>query len=366
MAGLQQRWSILRADCRRFGSSYKLTSSDVGATLRVQVTATNAGGSTAATSALTGLVEAAPPPAPVNLTLPAVEGLAVDGQTLEASTGTWTENPSSYAYQWQDCNSLGASCTSILRCDELQLRRWPGRMPGTRSGSGVKASQRGRLELGHLGLRRASCSCWRRSTSILPALSGSAVEGQSLKASNGTWSGSPTSFTYQWQDCDSSGSSCSVISGASSLSYTLTGSDAGHTVRVQVTATNTGGSESATSSQTAVVQILGPRNTVLPSISGSVVEGQALKASNGTWSGSPTSFSYQWQDCNSLGASCVAISGAVSATYTLAGSDAGHGQGPGDCHEQRRLERGDLGSDGCGAGVGACQQRPSVAQWLGR
>jgi hypothetical protein len=32
---------------------------------------------------------------------------------LTASNGTWSNNPTGYAYQWQRCNSAGASCTNI-------------------------------------------------------------------------------------------------------------------------------------------------------------------------------------------------------------------------------------------------------------
>ena len=48
-----------------------------------------------------------------------------------------------------------------------------------------------------------------------------AEEGQTLSASTGTWTESPTSYAYQWQDCNSSGESCATISGATTSSYTL-------------------------------------------------------------------------------------------------------------------------------------------------
>ena len=88
----------------------------------------------------------------------------------------------------------------------------------------------------------------------LPVISGTATQGQTLSTSSGTWNGSPTSYSYQWQDCNSAGAGCSNIGGATSSSYTLAASDVTHTVRVLVTASNSGGAGSAAaSSPTAVV-----------------------------------------------------------------------------------------------------------------
>ena len=75
----------------------------------------------------------------------------------------------------------------------------------------------------------------------LPVISGTAQQGQTLTASNGSWTNSPTAFAYQWQDCDSAGASCTSISGATTSSYTLAAGDVGHTIRVGVVASNAGG-----------------------------------------------------------------------------------------------------------------------------
>ena len=88
---------------------------------------------------------------------------------------------------------------------------------------------------------------------VAPSISGSATEGQQLSAAGGSWSGSPTSYAYQWKDCNASGEGCSSISGATSTSYRLAAGDVGHTVRVVVTASNAGGSTAASSAATAVV-----------------------------------------------------------------------------------------------------------------
>jgi len=74
-----------------------------------------------------------------------------------------------------------------------------------------------------------------------PSISGNTVQGQTLTEAHGSWTNYPTSYSYQWQDCDSVGNNCSAIAGATSQTYTLSASDVGHTIRVQESATNAGG-----------------------------------------------------------------------------------------------------------------------------
>ena len=88
---------------------------------------------------------------------------------------------------------------------------------------------------------------------VLPVVSGVAGEGQVLSAGSGSWSGSPTSYSYQWQDCGSSGASCVAVAGATASTYLLGAGDVGHTVRVVVTAVNGAGSASVSSAATGVV-----------------------------------------------------------------------------------------------------------------
>jgi hypothetical protein len=73
-----------------------------------------------------------------------------------------------------------------------------------------------------------------------PSLAGVAEQGQTLELTQGSWSGSPSSITDQWQDCRS-GEVCTPIAGATAASYTLQPSDVGATVRVLETATNSVG-----------------------------------------------------------------------------------------------------------------------------
>lgn len=64
-----------------------------------------------------------------------------------------------------------------------------------------------------------------------------------------------------------------------------------------------------------------PSNTVAPTVSGTAKVGQTLTASTGTWtSGTTPTYSYQWQNSPD-GSTWTSISGATSATYTVASSD---------------------------------------------
>jgi hypothetical protein len=100
-------------------SSYLVAAADVGLRLRILVTATNKNGSASAASAASATVAAAPvsaptvvPPAP--LTPPSISGTPQEGQTLQASSGTWSgTTPLSYRYQWSRCNSTGGSCSAV-------------------------------------------------------------------------------------------------------------------------------------------------------------------------------------------------------------------------------------------------------------
>lgn len=158
-----------------------------------------------------------------------------------------------------------------------------------------------------------------------PSISGTARDGSTLTAHRGRWTNQPTSFAYQWERCDGGGANCAAIAGATAQTFTLGTADVGHRLRVQVTASNSAGSGTATSNATGVVQAVGsaPRNTAAPTISGNPQEGQTLSATAGGWSGA-SSFGYQWQRCDGAGASCAAIAGATGQSYNLTSADVTH------------------------------------------
>jgi hypothetical protein len=161
-----------------------------------------------------------------------------------------------------------------------------------------------------------------------PTVTGTPQVGAQLSGTPGIWSGSPTSYAYAWKDCNSGGTGCVPIPGATLSSYIVGPADAGDTIVLAVTAYHNSLSASATSSPTAVVTTPSapgaPASTAAPQLSGGAQEGQTLAATAGAWRNSPAGYSYQWYDCDAVGNNCAAIAGATNPTYSPQPSDLGY------------------------------------------
>jgi hypothetical protein len=95
--------------------------------------------------------------------------------------------------------------------------------------------------------------------------------------------------------------------------YVVANADQGQSLTCTVTASNSfGTSQPATSASVSVPPApTAPKNTAPPRISGKPTPGNTLMCSQGTWSGSPTAFAYQWARNGSP------IKGATSASYAV-------------------------------------------------
>jgi len=306
------------------GQTYVLTPADVGHTLRVDVTAKNGGGSASALSAPTQTVVAAD--APVSTSPPAVSGTAREGSTLSGSAGSWKGTaPISYAYQWLRCDPRGTSCYGIGGASHETYTLVHADVGHSLRLRVTASNQAGESEALSAPTAAVAARGTAPANTGLPSVAGSALQGRTLTASNGRWSGTgPISFSYAWQRCDQNGGGCGTISGATSSRYVLTAEDVSHRVRVLVTARNDAGSATAASPPSALVQ--GPPVVLeLPVVSGTARVGSKLSASSGRWrSVTSVAFYYQWARCDAHGQHCSPIPDAKSATYTPTGADTGH------------------------------------------
>lgn len=94
------------------GDRYVVQPTDVGARIRVAVTARNTLASATSVSSPTAVVPEIAPP--VNVSPPTISGTPQVGQTLTAQgAGTWTGNPVEFRFQWLRCDAAGGTCVSI-------------------------------------------------------------------------------------------------------------------------------------------------------------------------------------------------------------------------------------------------------------
>jgi hypothetical protein len=87
-----------------------------------------------------------------------------------------------------------------------------------------------------------------------PQVTGESLEGYPMSTSNGGWENEASSFAYQWQSCDDSGTNCIDVPAGNSQSIVLSASDLGRRMRAVVTATGVGGSGSTASDLSLPVQ----------------------------------------------------------------------------------------------------------------
>jgi hypothetical protein len=223
----------------------------------------------AAASQVWGLAVADPP---VNTAPPSISGQAMQGQTLTESPGTWTgsNSPTTYALQWQQCNTAGLNCAAIAGAtgstfvptfaqagSTLRIQVTATNLSGGTSEPPPAASAPTAVVV---GLPPANTAA--------PTISGTAVAGQTLTEAHGTWTDNPFSFSYQWLLCDASGANCNPIVGSTTPTFVIGNTDAGRSLRVQEAASNQYGTSSPASSAAIAVAPLAQPSVASASMHG--------------------------------------------------------------------------------------------------
>jgi hypothetical protein len=170
------------------------------------------------------LASGAPPSAPANTVLPAItdDSTPETAEIVTASTGTWDNSPTSYAYQWKRNGtniSSGTGYTSsaytLQVADEAQSITV--QVTATNAGGSTAATSAAITPT-------AAPPAVVPVNTVAPTITtdGTPEVGEVVTVNPGTWTGSPT-YTYQWLR------SGSAISGATSSSYTLARSTSART-----------------------------------------------------------------------------------------------------------------------------------------
>ena len=299
-----------------FDSTYIVSRDDLGSSLLVEVTASNAGGANEADSPATDIVV---PAAPEVVIGPSISGEAAVGSILTVDPGTWSD-PAVFTYAWLRCHG-NSGCSTIdgadgtryvVTNDDVGFSIEVVVTATNPGGTGTAESNRVGPVVPHTPPVVVT----------VPSVSGDAIVGSTLTADPGTWSDPAATFTYAWLRCDGS-AVCTAIEGAAGTTYVLAVDDAGSSVGVEVTATGAGGTGTADSNLLGPVLQAPPTVLTAPSISGDAAVGSTLTADPGTWSDPGATFAYGWVRCHGSG-NCSGIDGADTSAYTLTDDDLGY------------------------------------------
>lgn len=283
------------------GKTWTLTAADVGNKITVTVTASKSGYTrTARTStgrtAVAGVFSSAPNPS--------FSGSISVGSTLTAAAGTWTPAPDAFAYQW---NQNGIA---IAEANARTFTLTPAQV-GKKVTVTVTASRSGYTPAARTSTGRTAVT-GAFTSAPTPTVSGRTLVGSTLSAAVGTWVPTPGSLSYQWNRDGR------AIPGATARTYLLAPEDNGKRITVSVTATKVGYTTTTTISAERI-PTPGPFSTApTPTVSGTVTVGSTVTAVPGTWTPTPTAFTYQWTRNG------AAISGATASTYQVSTADAGN------------------------------------------
>src|SRR3954447_16729215 len=265
--------------------------------------------------------------APVMVSRPVVSGGSSVGAVLSSTEGEWSGAPSGFGFAWWRCDAAGAGCAPIGTADAGDDADYT--LTSADAGHRIRVYVTATNAAGSTTTRSSATKVVAVPVSVSrPVVSGGSSVGAVLSSTAGEWSGDPSGFGFAWWRCDAAGAGCAPIGTADAgddADYTLTSADAGHRIRVYVTATNAAGSTTTRSSATKVVAV--PVLVSRPVVSGGSSVGAVLSSTEGEWSGDPSGFGFAWWRCDAAGAGCAPIGTADAgddADYTLTSADAGH------------------------------------------
>ena len=256
---------------------------------------------------------------PVNTAIPAITGTAQVGQTLSASTGSWTSAAGSlsYAYQWKRGGTAisGATASSYAPVVADIGSALTVTVTATNSDGSANATSNATSAVTPLPISWPSLSAL--------SIAENAVNGASVGTATATGGTSPLSYSIVAGNSAgvfaiNSSTGAITIASNTNLNYEVTTS---YSLTLRATDSTTPTAQTADATQvvnvTNVTEL--PVNTAIPTISGTAQTGQTLTASTGSWTSAAgsLSYAYQWKRGG------TSISGATASSYTLVSADIG-------------------------------------------
>ena len=232
---------------RATSRTYTVASGDAGRFIRVQVTARNTAGSSTANSAGVGPVGAIAPTASVTIT-----GTAASGNTLTANTSATTgTTPISYTYLWESAATVNDTFTPISGATASTYL-----LTANEVGKVVRVSITATNSSGTSSATSTPTATVTSAPLVASvSITGNNRQGSTLTANTSRTTGTaPIAFTYQWLRASSTNGTYAPIAGAVNPTYVITTADRNQYIRVQVVATNSTQTSTATSAATSRIR----------------------------------------------------------------------------------------------------------------
>lgn len=236
---------------------------------------------------------------------PTITGTARVGARLSAVAGKWDPTPTLFTYEWRSSAnsqlvlSTASTYTPVAadRGRTISVKATAVRENFT-SATSTSSVSTAAVAYGVLGAKT-------------PTITGSRKVAQTLTAVPGNW-GTGVGFTYKWLRDGT------TISGATSVTYKLSGSDYKKRISVTVRGSKSGYTSTSKTSAASGAIAAGTLTPVpTPTVTGTLKVGAKLTAVPGTWGPGTVTRTYQWYVNGS------AVSKATSSTFTVPSSARG-------------------------------------------
>ncbi|CAB4742016.1 unannotated protein [freshwater metagenome] len=237
-----------------------LTDNLAGSSIRVTVTATKPSGYTPGTASSESTAPVADDPTKVtNRSLPVVSGTAKVGEQLSTTNGTWTNEPTSFTYQWlaDGVAVTGATQQTFLLTAAQAGKRMSVRVTAAKTGltSGQATSAQTALVAPADGTDPETCEI---TVTGGPTVAGTPEVGNVLAVTNGTTTPDGVTATYQWLRDGL------AITGATGATYRVVTADEGAALAVRVTYSKTDCADVVRTAQAGTVPDGEPTDPVKP------------------------------------------------------------------------------------------------------
>lgn len=182
-------------------------------------------------------------PAPVNYTLPVISGNTTVNSVLTSTNGTWTNSPTSYAYQWKrGATNIGTNANTYQLVLADSTAEITCVVTAINTGGSTPATS-----------NTITADNYAPINTVAPVVSSIsfdvAVANSTLTTDNGSWTNGygGITYTYQWYRQPDLGGTNDPIIGETGPFYNVVDADADYWVSCEVTATADGGSATAPS-----------------------------------------------------------------------------------------------------------------------